>query len=1120
MPRFPIISSIFLLISALSAAVIVPNTVPHLMPRQADIEAELSSRLFADITIGGNTRLRFAPRPQLIIENVQIVQLRPDDNMLAMQVPQMIVNLSVLELLQQKTIPTAVTLIGADVNVKLAGNPAAFLAGLRARARLMTDFLDSRFRVSGLNSLRPETATTIDDLSLRVEQGLAGGPLQLKARKRMDDGRYATASLLLRNSARQIKLALALAMGRDEQFQFDGFISPRNGDWQLDGEIELSSATLLADNFEQGMPVSVSNEARNVRLAGLVRGNKFGILAETVEVELLNTQFRSRLMLDWPQNGEAKPVLSGRLSTGAVNLDALSPAAMQPEDTELISAAASNTLSNLWQSFAPPLDVDLRIEATRFELGGESGSNLALAFDWRDKIVGIERLNLNLPFSSTLLLSGELDLTNSQIGFAGNFSARSSDAIAAALWAGGSFGLDFSTAAERIDENKLQRASLVGDVLLNESGLSINGLSARVGDDTMTADMRIADMQGPQFDTTLRIDRLDLVDWGIAEDSAPSRDGSAAAVWSQITRLLADNLADDDGQRVIALDVEIAETFAGAQPLGPVALQARVNNQRLELDALRLDNMGGASVQASGQLMFDATPYYGAVQIDMAEQQAGWIKDWMLSGFGPFGLADDMPLSLQTEINLSAPDAADWPIVNLSGQGRLGDMSLVFRADTPSRTLNLELAGSDVSLNLGGTANALAASFALPPIYRNAEIGRLRLGVEAQTNELSALDGELRMADDSVSVSGTLRPTASGARMEGGVDFSFAHALPLMGVTDRAEQIALIGKTQVTATHKSVGFSALDISLGEGRLSGEGVLALDERLPRLNMKLEASDMDLAWLLPTHKGGWNDGPMEWSLMGLGNADIGFQIDRLSLGEMRLEQLVGRAKLTDGVLEAPSLSLSLMQGTGQFNLQAEGGTLPPRFNLDGEFTGLNPSAFFLRVYGNRLVDAPFDGALRLSGRGTSAENMMQSLNGEWRYDINAGSLSVFDAIGFGDEVMSAAFSGSASALAEKYQGKDELSFARGVGLATLRDGLLDVPRMDFVFADGLNEARLQSIVDLLSLNLQGSFALYPVDRQRPVTWQLSGPLAKPNYRVDASAFDVSVETAPSAEQQPAR
>ncbi len=1113
MPRFPIIPSIFLLIMALSAAVIVPNTVPQLIPQKADIEAELSTRLFADVSINGGTRLRFVPRPQLIVENIQIVQKRPEGDLLAMQVPQLIADLSVLDLIRQNIRTIGVTLIGADVNLKLVGNPATLLTGLQTRARMSTDFLDSRFRIAGLNSLRPDSVARIDNLSLHIAESAAGGPLLLTAHKIMADGRRATASLLTRNRARQFELALSLTLGPDEQFQFDGFISPRNGDWQLDGELELSSATLLADNFEQGLPLFVSNEARNVRLAGLVRGNKFGMLAETVEVELLNTQFRSRLMLDWPQNGDTSPVLSGRLSTGAVDLDLLSLTGKQ--------TAERNRLSALWQSFAPQLDIDLRFEATRFELGGESGSNLALAVDWRDKIVGIERLNLNLPFSSTLLLTGEFDLTQPQIGFAGNFSARSSDMIAATLWAGGSFGLDFSAAAERIDESKLQRTALVGDVLLNDAGLAITGLSARVGDDTMMADVRIADVRRPQIEAMLRIDRLDLVDWGITEDGAPVRDGGAASVWSQITRLLADNLAADEPQRKIALDVEIAETFAGAQTLGPLKLQAQINNQRLELNGLRLEDIGGASIQASGQLLFDAAPYHGAVAINMSEQQAGWVTDWMLSGFGPFGLVDKLPLELQTEINLSAPDAADWPIVNLSGQGRLGEMSMVFRADTPSRELNLARAGSDASLNLGGAANALAASFALPPIYREAEQGNLRIGVEAQTNELSALDGELRMADDSVAVSGTLRPTASGARMEGALEFNFGNALPLLGVEDSAKVMPLIGKTQIAATQKNIGFSALDMNLGAGRLSGEGVVTLDERLPRLNMTLETGDLDLAWLLPAHQAdGWNDAPMQWSLLGLGNADIGFQMNNLSLGMMQLDELAGRVKLTDGVLEAPSLTVSLLNGSGNVNLQAEGGTLPPRFSLDGEFAGLNPSGFFLSVYGNRLLDAPLGGTLSLSGRGTSAQNMVQSLTGEWRYDIEAGVLSIFDAIGFGDQVMSAGFSGSASKLVETFQGKDELAFARGVGLANVQDGLVDLPRMDFVFADGLNEARLRTTLDLLSLNVQGNFSLYPVDRQRPVIWQLSGPIGDPKYTVDASAFDVSPSPAPSAESQPAK
>jgi hypothetical protein len=60
-----------------------------------------------------------------------------------------------------------------------------------------------------------------------------------------------------------------------------------------------------------------------VQLSGLINGSASGIRADSLEIEALNTVFRSRLALNWPRMQGEMPVLDGRLSTGAVNLDLL-----------------------------------------------------------------------------------------------------------------------------------------------------------------------------------------------------------------------------------------------------------------------------------------------------------------------------------------------------------------------------------------------------------------------------------------------------------------------------------------------------------------------------------------------------------------------------------------------------------------------------------------------------------------------------------------------------------------------------------------------------------------------------------------------------------------------------
>ena len=102
--------------------------------------------------------------------------------------------------------------------------------------------------------------------------------------------------------------------------------------------------------------------------------------------------------------------------------------------------------------------------------------------------------------------------------------------------------------------------------------------------------------------------------------------------------------------------------------------------------------------------------------------------------------------------------------------------------------------------------------------------------------------------------------------------------------------------------------------------------------------------------------------------------------------------------------------------------------------------------------------------------------------------------------------------------QYTGAHRLSFARGLGRANMRNGVIETASSDFVFADGLNEARLEGALDMVGLEVDAAFALYPFDRQKPVLWQITGNLEKPDLKADASAFNPTA-AAPNATPPPA-
>jgi hypothetical protein len=1109
MPRFPYLSVIFLMLSAVMAAVIAPNAM-RILPPIETIEADLSARFSADVRIDGAVRLRFVPRPQIIITQVSFSDKRRAAARFAATMPQMVADLDIIELVQRRFRVDEVTLIDADVQLQLSERPASLIAALRGGSLPRVNFLNSGLRIIGLDPLRPQVVTRIENLSASLMAQQANGPMVLVVQKVIADGHAAFLQLTIGPPAREAQIGLVLGLGIDEQIDFVGFLSGDAENWRLNGEVELLSNNLLMTAIEARLPVQVTTPGRRVQLTGLVSGSASGIRADSMEIEALNTVFRSRLALNWPRMAGEVPLLDGRMSTGAVNLDLLRfDNADKP----------SGLLNDIWQGVAPDLATSFDIEATRFVIGGETGSDLAAQVNQNGALLSVERLNMNLPFRSSLLATGTLDTRQDKPVFTGNFSTRSSDALALLLWLGNQNNIDFSAFAEAVDEGTLQRASLVGDVLLNQDGLALKGLAGRLGDDYFSADISLPDINGRQGDVLFGISNFDLADWGIVETATAGRESGIVGVLPQLDRLLARVLSTADAARKIDFDIQIGRVFAGAQFIGPFKAKGTVADRQVQIDKLHLANFANAEVTLNGILNYDAAPSHGALSLAIRGDDAKWAHGPIVSRFGPLDFNQDVAANMQFDIQLTAPSSPDWPKVIYRGTGAFGATTAALSVTSPSRSLAFVEAGTEIALSLDGEANGLADLFFLPPVYGASDTATMELGLNAQGNELLSVVANVALADDAMALNGTLRGAVGGKLLSGALEFNFAHFLPLLDADTSWERIAASGEMQLNATQNNFGFAGLNLTFGAGQISGEGVLQTGENLPRLNANLAAENADFSWMLPERdKSGWRNGPIRWSVLGRSNADIQLTAAGSRFGDVILDNLSGRLKLTEGVLEAPNLALELMGGTMTANLLAEGGLLSPRFGLDASFTGLNPNDFLAQQYGNGLVNALLSGTLRLEGRGSSPRSMMASLGGEVNYEIAPGQLTFFDAVGFVDKISAPNRQGAATDLLAALTGKKELTFARGLGLVQLRNGVVETASTEFVFANGQNEARFSGALDMVDLLIDAEMRLYPIDRQRPIIWQLTGGLAAPEIKARATAFDAP-GSAPSATPPPA-
>lgn len=1095
--RFPVIPSIFLLLLAISAAVIVPNAVIKLPDRHI-VAAQLSAQSGIELSIAGDMRLRFLPRPQVILEKVTAHPAENTGNRLT--APIMVVDLVPLALLRGTVRVQGVTAMRADIVLKPEGGYVDFLGEAARLTYPRLQILDSTLHMTGLARFDPTRQVTARNISAVFGARSAGEEMTVLAEQAIV-GEAATqfrVRLAAAGDGRR-KLLASLTFGPDETCAFDGFLTQRASGWRADGELFLDSAEALTGLIQNHLPIGFTSVSRRMAVSGLVQADERGVRSENLEINALNSVFQSRLALDWSQSADSRSMLSGRLSTGSVNLDQIILA-------EAPADGSMERVASLWRAFQRDIGLALRIEATRFDLGGETGQNMLLAFDWQDAQVAVRRVSLDLPFRSLLLASGTVDLSAAEPSFSGSFSTRSTDALAAALWLGERFEMDASPFVEVLDENSLQRLSLVGDIDWSPSRLSLRALSGRLGDDRLTADIQLAFQDAVQGSVNLQFDRFDLADWGIGVVGGASEQSVIEMLFKPLNKALAAELSSAEAARNLRVQFSAGSVYSGVNSLGPMQISGLLVDRTATVQQLTLPSFNGLSVTANGRMHYDSTSPYGAINVRLTGEdvQAFIVRD--LRDLLPFDLAVNIDLDVAAEWQLTGPDDVGWPQTKLTGSGRFGPVETAFSLTGPSRELAFNVPGQKLDLTLQGAASDIASLVDMPLSYAPDAVGSMTINLENESSNLASMKGEVDLQDDNFSLSGTVRRTGTEQRIEGALGFRLANGLPLLDPSNNTDRLSMQGEVQIVSDSSSFGFSGLNARVGKGTVTGEGVLALDGNIPKLNANLVTDGLDISWALPQRgKGGWPDAPMKWGLFARSNVDVELRGTATTINALTLDEFAARLKLLGGVLEAPQITGRLLGGRFDANLVAEGGSLNPFFSLQSRFTDLQIKDAFQVLYATPAVHATADGTLQLSGRGTSVRDMMASLNGDVQVNMTEGRFGFIDLDRFLALAQAETFSGAAKPLVAQAAG--ETDFQRGIGLVNIRDGQAIRATLDFVFDDDTprRDARFDGQADFVSGDMVADMTLFPSDAATKLGWQISGDIKKPKLRLDATAFD---------------
>jgi hypothetical protein len=638
--------------------------------------------------------------------------------------------------------------------------------------------------------------------------------------------------------------------------------------------------------------------------------------------------------------------------------------------------------------------------------------SLSLASNPGEPLTG--RFETGLPGKGHLLLSGALEL-GAAAKFSGHMEAQVGDFGVVRDWAGAGEP-ELATRLSALSQTfRYSGASATGDITASSVGFSAENLKLIVDRSTLTGAVAftrpVAGDRGRLF-VALRSDALDI-------DAAPNLEASAG--WLDDFDLKLD---------LEATKLRIAQVGQSTVDSGSLVLRATKTGATFSLDRLKLDDLGGATIEARGES--SPTSRWATLRLDAAH-----LRDFatLVARIAPgrysrmlVDRADALsPAKATLEARREGP-ALDgpFPLDFLKAEGEAAQTRFSLKLSNAPAPVGAVAA--DLSLDSADGADLLRQLGAKP---LGAPSGRAHLTVSASGRWEAGFDARLEasLAGAALNWRGRFVPVPTihdDRSLFGAATFRSENVLPLLSIFGLAAPSA--GTMAPTDISSDVVLRGVEASLPglTGTLAGakivgnlvwrppvapidDAVLGADVALAR-SIAGEASagtpaqisgavSVDRATLgallalqlgapTPVKSGGtWSDAPFAPALFKPPPMDIRLRIGALDLGEgLPAQNLAARLEMDAGKFDLDEIALDVAGGhaSGRVTLRRDGPTAVFEGKIGLESIGVERSALRGRL----------GASLAIAGAGQSPSLLVAGLVGDGQVTLGGASIPRMD------------------------------------------------------------------------------------------------------------------------------
>jgi hypothetical protein len=678
----------------------------------------------------------------------------------------------------------------------------------------------------------------------------------------------------------------------------------------------------------------------------------------------------------------ARPRIDGVLSAVQVDLDRLlqSPDAVRRPPMKLLDGLSGSLLA--LTALPVPVKVGLGIDGVM--LGGAALSAVRGDIEAKGDILDLTSFEFRAPGATQVRLSGRMALGARSAEFSGPANVESAEPNALLAW------LEGRSETARIQSGALR---LRGDLTLGAERIAVDRLKAEF--DRRALEGRLAYVfatpQKPaRLDAALSAAELDL-------------DGVLAFAKGALAG------ASFERPRDIALSLDLGRTFYGGIEAKGAAANLRLDANGLRVERLAIADLGGASLNASGEIDTRAASPRGSLTLALEAQRLDGVAALATK------LVPDAAATVRALAQRSGPTKlrARLDVAAAPAEGADAKTSAKVKIDGALAGIRVDLTGDargDVDnpkgaeVRVDGRLDAEDGSSlaALIGLDRLASVDRRPARVTLSAS--GPADGDLRV--DARFAGGGLDSSAAGtlrwadAKAVGTLDVLLAAADARLPRRDVATPLPVTLGARLAVDGDKLAFTALN-----GKVAGtpvKGRLALRLATPlHVDGRIEAGALDTGAVIASAVGmpvsshrPWPPEPFTRGLFGAVEGRIEFVLDRAALADgIVARTLHGTARIEPTEIVVENIDGNL--GGGRFTGEAKFRTAPSGLSAEtrlslanADMSAVMPRAAAGQVSGRVSIQWDAQGA------GLSPAALIGALAGSGRVTVEDVQISGLD------------------------------------------------------------------------------------------------------------------------------